>query len=189
MPALFDKISGEANVTDLKRLAIVQNCYVVRNLESACERFHKLYGIGPFVGGATSELGHHCHRGRPAPAITLRSVFVQSGDLNVELVELQSTTPSAFHDIYPNGGEGLHHAAIFCDDYEAERARFIALGYPVASEFTLNFGASICYMDARPTLGHMIELCPENAIIRDRYRQARDAAANWDGRQLYRPWQ
>jgi hypothetical protein len=112
----------------MRRAQVVQNCYVVRNLEEGCERLHQLYGIGPFVGGVQAELGSHVHRGHPAPPIVLRGVFVQSGELNVELVELISTTPSAFHDMYANGREGLHHVAMFCDDYEAERDAFVAAG-------------------------------------------------------------
>jgi len=172
----------------MRRAQVVQNCYVVRNLEEGCERLHRLYGIGPFVGGTQAELGDHFHRGRPAPPIVLRGVFVQSGELNIELVELVSTTPSAFHDMYANGRQGLHHVAMFCADYAAERDAFVAAGYPVASEFSVSFGAQICYIDARDTLGHMIELYPENAIIRDMYRQARDAAQNWDGKELIIPW-
>ena len=133
----------------MRRAQIVQNCYVVRNLEEGCERLHRLYGIGPFVGGTQAELGDHFHRGRPAPPIVLRGVFVQSGELNIELVELVSTTPSAFHDMYANGRQGLHHVAMFCADYAAERDAFVAAGYPVASEFSVSFGAQICYIDAR----------------------------------------
>jgi hypothetical protein len=73
-------------------------------------------------------------------------------------------------------------------DYAAERDAFVAAGYPVASEFSVSFGAQICYIDARESLGHMIELYPENAIIRDMYRQARDAAQNWDRKELIIPW-
>ncbi len=168
--------------------AIVQNCYVVRDLEAACARLHRLYGIGPFVGGATAELSRHVYRGRPADPIVLRGVFVQSGDLNIELVQLLSDAPSAFHDMYPDGGEGFHHVAMFCDDYSATRDAFVAEGLAVASEFVTPFDASICYIDVTGTLGHMIELYPENAIIRAMYAQARDAAVDWDGRDLIVPW-
>jgi hypothetical protein len=171
-----------------KPLTVVQNCYVVRDLELACRRMNRLYGLGPFVGGARSELGHHIHRGNPAPPIVLRSVFAQSGDLNVELVQLESQTPNAFLDVYPQGGDGFHHIAVFCDDYAGERDRLVSEGFEVASEFTLSFGVSICYLDARASLGHMIELCPEHEIIRDRYRQAREAAKAWDREELFLPW-
>lgn len=171
-----------------KRGPIVQNGYVVNDLEAACARMHALYGIGPFVGGTTAELGRHFYRGEPAPPIVLRGVFVQSGELNIELVEIVSTTPSAFRDMFADGREGFHHVAMFCDDYEADRDAFVAAGMPVASEFTLDFGAKISYVDARATMGHMIELYPENPIIRGMYQQARDAAVRWDGKALIVPW-
>ncbi|WP_197277254.1 VOC family protein [Sphingomonas profundi] len=171
---------------------IVQNCYVVRNLEEACARMHALYGIGPFIGGVEAELSDHEYRGRPAPPIRLRGVFVQSGDLNIELVELVSTSPSAFHDMFAAGAEGFHHVAMFCADYAAERDAMIAQGYALASEFSVTFGpgdvAQICYLDARDTLGHMIELYPEHPVIRDMYRQARVAPDGWDGQRLIIPW-
>jgi hypothetical protein len=77
---------------------------------------------------------------------------------------------------------------MFCDDYERERDGWVAAGYPVASEFSVPWGAKICYIDARPIFGHMIELYPEDPIIRDMYRQARDAVQGWDGTRLIVPW-
>ncbi len=173
----------------VNRASIIQNCYIVRNLEEACERLHRMYGIGPFFGGGEgATLDHHVYRGQPAPPIGIRGVFVQSGDLNIELVELTSTTPSAFHDMFPNGQEGFHHVAMFCDDYEAVRDGYVAMGYPVASEFTVSFGAKICYIDAREHLGHMIELYPESDIIREMYKLTREAPKTWDGKELILPW-
>jgi hypothetical protein len=120
--------------------------------------------------------------------IRLRGVFVQSGDLNIELIQILSDAPSAFHDMYSAGREGFHHVALFCDDYEGERDAWVGAGYPVASEFTVPWGANICYIDARSHFGHMIELYPEDAIIRGMYQQARDAMNGWDGTRLIVPW-
>jgi Glyoxalase/Bleomycin resistance protein/Dioxygenase superfamily len=169
-------------------LEIVQNAYVVANLEDGCERLHSLLGIGPFVGGNEFELSNHVYRGRPADPVRVRIAFVQSGGLNLELVELVSTSASAFHDMFAIGKEGLHHQAIFCDDYEARRDAFVAQGFPVASEFTVPWGAKICYVDARSKLGHMIELYPQDAVLHDLYRQAKEAARVWDGTDLIVPW-
>ncbi|MFS0736755.1 VOC family protein [Sphingomonas sp. 1P06PA] len=168
--------------------AIVQNCYVVRDLEAACARMHAMYNIGPFLGGSESVLDDHRYRGMPAAPIRLRGVFVQSGDLNIELVQILSQGPDAFHDMYPAGAEGFHHVAMFCDDYEATRDRIVAQGCPVASAFTVAWGPEICYLDARDSLGHMIELYPEDARIRAMYAQASDAAHDWDRRELIIPW-
>lgn len=170
-------------------LQIVQNAYVVRNLEEGCVRFNRLLGIGPFVGGNEFELSGHVYRGRPAAPIRLKVAFVQAGDLNIELVELLSEAPSAFHDMFPAQQEGLHHHAIFCQDYAAQRDELQEHGSPVASEFEVPWGAKICYVDTRATLGHMTELYPEDPVLRDLYRQARDRAREWDGKQLIVPWE
>lgn len=169
--------------------AIVQNAYVVSDLEEACARFSRLFGVGPFVGGSQFTLGSHVYRGRPAEPVSVRGVFVQSGSLNIELVQVLSGPPSAFHDMYAPGAAGFHHVAEFCDDYERRRDSWVAAGYAVASEFTLSWGAKICYIDARSSLGHMIELYPEDAVIRDMYRQAREAPRGWTGRPLIIPWE
>ena len=171
----------------INKAEVVQNCYVVGDLEHACLRLNVMYGIGPFVGGQEAVLAAHSYRGREEEPIRIRVAFVQSGELNIELVQLVSTTPSAFHDMFPDGREGLHHVAVFTDDYDITRDAFVAAGYPVASEFAA-LGKQICYIDTRDPLGHMIELYPPHKTIRAMYQQARDAAAAWDGTELIIPW-
>jgi hypothetical protein len=171
----------------MNRAAVIQNCYIVRDLEAACRRLNRMYGIGPFLGGQEGLLTEHTYRGRPEAPIGIRGVFVQSGDLNIELVQLTSSTPSAFHDMFPDGREGFHHVAVFTEDYEKERDAFVAAGYPVASEF-IAVGKKFCYIDAREPLGHMIELYPPHKTVRAMYQKTRDAAAAWDGRGLIVPW-
>lgn len=169
-------------------LTVVQNCYVVRNLEEACRRFSDLYGIGPFVGGGEGGvLENHVYRGTPAAPVRLRAAFAQSGDLNIELIEIVSEGPSAIHDMFPNGKTGFHHVAVFANDYEADRDHLVSLGMPVASEFTIMGGLRICYIDARETLGHMIELYPESEILRALYRRTREVSGNWSSGQLILP--
>ncbi len=170
--------------------AIVQNCYVVADLDAACRDFNRLYGIGPFLGGDAFALEQHVYRGTPADPIRARGVFVQSGDLNIELIELLSDAPSAFHDMFPRKGDtGLHHTAMFADDYDATCAALAAGGCPVISEFSVPaLGAKICYADTRALNGHMLEIYPENEGIRAMYAMARDAARTWDGKRLIIPW-
>lgn len=184
-----------ADTHDLVRLglparsAIVQNAYVVRDLEEACTRLSRLFGLGPFVGGSRFELTRHVYRGRPADPVSVRGVFVQSGSLNVELLQVLSPPPSAFHDMFCSGEAGFHHIAEFCADYEQRKNDWIAAGHAVASEFTLSWGAKLCYIDARSALGHMVELYTEDAVIRDMYRQAREAPLRWSGSPLIIPWE
>jgi hypothetical protein len=169
-------------------MVFVQNCYVVPDLESACRYFNKAFGIGPFIGGAEFELSDHVYRGEPSEPMVLRGVFSQSGDLNIEIVELGSDGPSAFRDMFPGKQQGLHHVATYCQDYDDVRDHLVSAGMPVASEFETPFGAKICYIDARDHLGHMIELYPENEIIREMYQRTRFETERWSGRDLIIPW-
>lgn len=167
---------------------IVQNAYVVADLDVACARFNSLFGIGPFIGGTPFELANHVYRGVPADPIRLRGVFVQSGDLNIELIQILSPGPCAFTDMFAAGAQGMHHSAVFCDDYAATRDHWVAAGCPVVSAFTTPFGAPICYIDARAELGHFIELYPEHPVIRAMYAQAVRTTEEWDGNALMIPW-
>jgi hypothetical protein len=169
-------------------LNFVQICYVVPNLEQACAEFHAMFGIGPFIGGGEVVLDRHTYRGEAADPIVVRGVFGQSGDLNVELLELVSTSPSAFRDVFPGRQGGVHHAAIFCDDYVQARDGFSDRGMSIVSEFETDFGARICYIDTRERLGHMLELYPENDIIRGMYARTRYEAEHWDRAKLIIPW-
>jgi hypothetical protein len=171
----------------IKAAPIVQNCYVVRDLKEGCARFQRLYGVGPFVGGANMQLTEHFYRGESAPPIELRAAFAQAGDINIELVEPVSTGPNPFRDMFPDGAEGFHHVAMFCDDFAATCNHFIELGCPLVSEACLLPGIKVGFIDAREQIGHMIELYPENPIIRAVFRQIRDAANTWDGRTLIIP--
>ena len=167
-------------------LSVVQNGYVVNDLRQAAERLHALYGVGPFVGGGITELTGHLYRGAAAKPVTLRAAFVQSGELNIELIEILSTGNNAFRDMFGSDEEGLHHVAIFADDPPAERSRLEALGYPVASEFVMEAG-TITFFDARAALGHMIELYSNDPIFKYIYAATRAAAQSWDGKNLFQP--
>jgi hypothetical protein len=174
----------------LQPAAIVQNCYVVPDLDEACRQFNAAYGIGPFLGGGEILLEHQVYRGQPAPPVRLRGVFAQSGDMNVELVQILSDGPSAFKEMFaPGAPPALHHVAMFCDSYEGVRDGFVAAGYPVASEFTITaMKADFSYIDTRALNGHFVELYPEHEGIRAMYRQTVEAARTWDRKQLIIPW-
>lgn len=157
-------------------VTLVQMAYLVLDLKVGCAALNRAYGWGPFLGGTEGVVTDHTYRGQPADPIRIRGVFVQTGDINVEVIEVVSDTPSAFHEMLPDDGQPvLHHCATFAADYAATRDHFAAQGYPVVSEFGFA-GRQICYVDTRPLLGYMTEIYPELPIIRAMYAEARDAA-------------
>ncbi len=161
----------------------IQNAYCVNDLDAACERLNQTMGLGPFLGGSEAELKQHHYHGKLADPIRIRSVFTQAGTTLIELIEVLSNAPSAFHDMLPEDDEPfafLHHAAFFAKDYHAERDQFAAAGCPIISEFAFD-NAHVCYADTRAQLGHFVEIYPEHPVIRSMYAQTKAARQDRPG--------
>ena len=160
----------------LDRARIVQNCYITHDIEATCHRFHDMFGIGPFLVGRNPIPAEDVtHRGKPATEpLDFSRAFVQSGDLNIEFIQPHSREQNAFWDMFAEGEEGLHHVAIFAEDYVAERDAFVAAGFEIATELSLLPDCSVSFIDTRSVLGHMVELYEDHPILRMTYQQTRD---------------
>lgn len=170
----------------LDRARIVQNCYITHDIEATARRFHDMLGIGPFIMGRDPLPAEAVtHRGKPATEpLDFSRAFVQSGDLNIELIQPHSKEQNAFWDMFGPGEEGLHHVAIFAENYIEERDAFKAAGFEIATELMLLPDCTVSFIDTRPLLGHMLELYEDHPLLRDVYQQTRDLAENWDGKEL-----
>ena len=168
----------------LNRARIIQNAYIVNDLEAACKRWNAIYGIGPFLITEHLPLEEARYNGHIID-LDFSAAFSQSGDLNIELIEQHNDGPSGFRDMYPKGHEGLHHVAVICDDYDAEVARFEAAGYPATMQFQLGPDFSVSFVDTRGAFGHVVELYQDNPGLRDLYDTVRRSAEHWDGQELF----
>ena len=168
----------------LDRTAVVQNAYVVNNLREACERYHSVFGVGPFLLVENIPLVKVWYRGEEVEH-SMSAAFCQSGDMNIEFIEQHHDGPSCYRDAFAEGEEGFHHVAVFCKDYEAEKAKFEAAGYPVANEFQTGEDTFLCYVDTRAALGHMIELYQDHPGVRGLYAAVKASAEGWDGKELF----
>jgi hypothetical protein len=164
-------------------LRLIQNAYVVRDIDDAIQRWHTLWGIGPFFVRRHIDMPQVTYRGAPS-RIDISAVFVQAGPIQVELVQQHCDTPSPFRDMFPAGQEGLHHVAVIPDDYAQLLAHYARLGFPVAGEIRTAGGRGAAFIDTRPLLGHMMEVYMPGDGIPASYRKVADAAANWDRRTL-----
>jgi catechol 2,3-dioxygenase-like lactoylglutathione lyase family enzyme len=164
-------------------LPVVQNAYYVSDLDAAIERWHALFGLGPFFVRRHIVLPDVRYRGAPS-TLDISAAYVQAGQIQLELVTQHDGTPSAFRDMYAHGGQGLHHVAVMPDDYAALVEHYVQAGFPVATELRTAAGRGAAYVDPRPMLGHMLEIYLPNESLRELYAQVAAAAAEWDGREL-----
>lgn len=162
---------------------LIQNAYVVNDIDEAIARWHRLWGIGPFFVRRHIAMSSVRHRGAPSQ-IDMSAAYVQAGPIQVELVQQHCQTPSFLRDMFAPGEEGLHHVAVLPHDYDALLAHYAALGFSVAGEVRTAGGRGAAFIDTRPMLGHMMEVYIVGDGIPAMYRMIADAADQWDRQQL-----
>lgn len=158
----------------------MQVCWLVPDLEAAIDGWVRGAGVGPFFWfddiGATDGR----HRGEPADFPTCTAAIAYAGDLQIELVCQENDEPGVFRDLFPRGEYGLHHMALLCNDYEAERDTYLASGADLAFEAYVG-PTRTCWIDTSPTLGFMVELLEPSRIRTKGFAAMRAAAERWDG--------
>jgi hypothetical protein len=171
----------------LTGLPVRQLAYKVNDLEAAAAAHHRQFGSGPFFVLRHVALTSSQHRGVEQP-FDHSSAYGQWGAVMVELVVQHNPDPSALHDMFPwaSGKEGLHHAALFVDDLDAAIARFDAEGAPLAQLSVTQTGTAFAFVDARASLGHMLELYEPTGQLTGFYDFVAEAAKGWDGTDLIR---
>ena len=167
--------------------SIVQNAYVVKDLYQAIDKWSKLLNIGPFFINENLTFDV-VYRGQPT-VLQVSVATVQSGGINIELIQPLVDTPSVYADIYAHGAEGFHHICMVVDNYDEQVQRFCAQGHAIAMQATMG-DCRFCYIDTYNTLGCMTELVENKSDIRALYQHIREAAETWDGHtDLIRPMQ
>ncbi|ASJ89608.1 VOC family protein [Porphyrobacter sp. CACIAM 03H1] len=168
-------------------LAIRQLAYKVNDLEAAAAAHHRRFGSGPFFVLRHVALASSVHLGVERP-FDHSSAYGQWGSVMVELVMQHNPDDSALHDMFPYGSatEGLHHAALFVDDLQAEIARFANEGAPLAQLSVTQTGTAFAFVDTRASLGHMLELYEPTPELTGFYDFVAAAAQGWDGSNLIR---
>jgi methylmalonyl-CoA/ethylmalonyl-CoA epimerase len=165
---------------------IVQTAYVVENLDKAIDYWTTNIGAGPFfVLRGYDQMEALEYRGKKG-YFNIDFALGQAGTVQVELIQINSDTPSVFTDMYPKGSKGgMHHVAMFPKDIEAAIEAYRKQGLETVMRG--KFGATqVAFVDARPTLGFMIELYPATDDMRGLYKMIADAAKNWDRKEKTR---
>jgi len=166
-----------------ERLRIVQNAYYVQDLDEAIERWHSAFGLGPFIVNRHLRLDSSFYRGAAMP-LDISAAFVQSGELQIELVCQHNPEPSVFHDMFAGGQEGLHHVAVFSEDHAQVISGYEARGFSIAAEIVTTQGLGAAFIDTRESLGHMLEVYRPHTGVRAFYRWVAQATRDWDGQTL-----
>jgi hypothetical protein len=174
---------GDAVTTiapSLRNRQYMQLCWVVPDLERAIDHWVRSAGAGPFFVFGAVQFDGPRYRGIAEQVEACRASIGQFGDTQIELVEPAGDGTGLWSDFSVNGKTTLHHAGLYCTDYETERAAYTDSGSPVVFE-GLMMGARTCYIDTTATLGFLTELITANPVAEQVFGAVRSAAKGWDG--------
>jgi len=157
-----------------------QIAYFVPDIRAAALAHHRQFGSGPFFVIDHVALSRSEHRGTPRP-LDHSSAYGQWGGVMVEFVQQHNPDPSAYHDMYPAGGTGLHHIALFVDDLGAALAEQAAAGNQTAQYAVTTTGTAFAFVDTTRSLGYMLELYEPSPGLTGFYAMVAAAAEHWDG--------
>jgi hypothetical protein len=157
----------------------VQIAFCVHDLAIAVDRWATGVGAGPFFVNAHIPVQDVRVFGKPT-TFDHSSAYGQWGPVMVELVQDHTTGSSPMTSI------GLHHLAYFVEDFGLAAAQLVRQGCPEALFARTASGTSFAFHDARPQLGHMIEIYQRSERLSSFYERVAAAAQGWDGRDPFR---
>jgi hypothetical protein len=155
---------------------VVQNAYVVDDLDKGIEAFTK-QGFGPWLVLPDVDVPSVTYRGKPA-SVSMSAALTQAGDIQIELICPKDDRPSCFRDLFAPGQSGMHHTAMFPDDWPAAVAAYEAAGFPCANLIELPDGGAAAIMDTSSVTGHMTELYRDSEGLRQLNQSVRDLCAS-----------
>jgi catechol 2,3-dioxygenase-like lactoylglutathione lyase family enzyme len=154
--------------------APVQVAYATDDVHTAAHRWARR-GIGPFfviehIALSDVEIDE-------APAtFDHSSAYGQWGGIMVELIQQHDPGPDPVV-----GTTGIHHVASFVDDFAAANAALTADGFACRLRAATSGGQAFAFHDARPTMGHLLEIYERTERLAGFYAMVREASVGWTG--------
>ena len=155
IPAGLDNHSEDDRKGLPMSVVVTQVAVVVRDLETAMDAYHRVFGWGPWRVYDFNQLPHSSTsvRGRPV-AYTMRTAVTNVGGLDLELVE-PGEGPSQYKEFLAEKGEGLHH--IMCQDRTGASVADRLRGFdPLMAGSVGNGAARYAYHDGGAALGGLV---------------------------------
>jgi hypothetical protein len=158
---------------------VTQNGYVVRDVDEAMAQWISL-GVGPFFVIPEVVFESFVCRGRQSDP-RLKIALANSGDLQIELIEQTNDAPSFYKDFIEDRGPGLHHLSVWTETFDADMARYGALGFEPFVNGALPPRLGFAFFEGVTHNGAIMEVFELTRDVKARFAAIREAAENWDG--------
>lgn len=160
---------------------VMQNAFVVPDLERAIGHWTQVMGVGPFFLFEHIAFSEHVFRGRAVQPMDLTIAIAYWEDLQIELIRQLDDSPSIYTEFQAARGSGLHHMGVMSQALDADLAELARRGVQPVQQGSLP-GMRFAYIATDHHPGGMIELIEATRGARALFERMREAARSWDGR-------
>ena len=159
---------------------VMQNAFVVRDIEAAVGYWSGKVGVGPFYCLEHIQFGDVYFRGAPLK-FDMSVALAQWGNLQIELIQQHDDAPSIYSEFLARHGEGLQHLGVLTPSLDEHLARLKPLGIEPVQWGATATGMRFAYVDTDRHAGGMIELVENGPAVQAFFEKIRAAAVDWDG--------
>lgn len=158
---------------------IKQVAYVVDDLDASIAHWARFVGIGPWTVYRNTVMQGHC-RG-VATTVRMHVGLSYQDELQIELIQVVSDTPSPYRDRDGRALIGMHHIARHSHELDADVAAAQAQG--LHAVFTAgNDVVRVVYLESPQEPGLLLELIEASPAVLEGFTAGVQASRAWDGR-------
>ncbi len=159
---------------------IVQNAYVVRDLEAAATHWATKLGVGPFYAMEHVQFGPAYLRGAPL-TFDMSVAIAQWGEIQIELIVQHDSSPSIYSEFAAVHGEGMQHVGVMTASLDEHLAALRPLGIEPVQWGATAGGMRFAYVNTDLHAGCMVELIESGPAVDAFFAMVRKGARQWDG--------
>ena len=157
---------------------IRQLAYVVDDLDAAIARWIATTGVGPWLVYRNARMQGVC-RGQDTE-VRLHVGLSYQGDVQIELIQPLSTSPSPYQHANGRPRVGMHHIAWHSADLDRDVAEAKARGWRPVFEAS-NGAVRVAYLESPDEPGPLYEFIEAVPLILEGFAQGQQASRDWDG--------
>jgi hypothetical protein len=161
---------------------VMQNAFVVDDLDGELEHWTRTMGVGPFFVLEKIRFAELWFRGRRIEHLDLTVAIGYWDDLQIELIRQNDDGPSIYQEFRARGLTGLQHMGVISTSLDEDLARLAARGIEPVQHGRTTANMRFAYVSTDHHAGGMIELIESGPAVDVAFRTMREAARGWDGR-------
>jgi len=157
---------------------IRQIAWLVEDLDAAIRHWTEFAGIGPWTVYRNTTLRGHC-RGVETQ-VKMNVGLSYQDEVQIELIQVTSRTPSPYQDAQGHTLVGMHHVAWLSQDIDGDVAKAKQRGLAPAFEAS-NGVVRVAYMESAAEPGLLLEFIEAAPVVLEGFAAGIKATKEWDG--------